>query len=187
MKHPKNNITSAFTLIEMMVVITLIGIVMAVGLPKMMHRRPESELTTVLEDLNNLVFFARQEAISDQKVYRLTFCANKTPPDEVLVEEGVDDPEKPGQTKFQLAASYTIKTRYVLHESVKIKSVFHGKQDDIASDVGKGYCYVIPDGLVQDVVVHVIKKEGKAEFKSSFKMMPFYGTFELSEGFIQPG
>ena len=187
MKHSQRSIACAFTLIEMMVVITLIGIVLAVGLPRMMHRRPESELTTVLEDLNNLVFFARQEAISNQKVYRLTFCANKMPPDEVLVEEGFDDPERPGLTKFQLANSFTIKTRYVLHESVKIKSLFHGKQDEIAHEVGQGYCYVIPDGLVQDVVVHVIKKEGKAEFKSSFKMMPFYGKFELSEGFIQPG
>ena len=182
MKHQ----SCAFTMIEMMVVITLIGVMLAVGLPRLVHRRPDSEWPTILQDLNNLVFFARQEAISNQKNYRLTFKANKTPPDEVLVEEEVDDTEHPGKKIFQLATSYFMKTRYVLHDSIKIKSLFHGKQDEISSDVGQGYCYVIPDGLVQDVLIHLTKKEGVSEFKTSLKMMPFQGTFELIDGAVRP-
>jgi type II secretory pathway pseudopilin PulG len=174
-------------MLEMLVVIALIGVVATIAFPRMMYKTPEAEWPNVLEELNNLVYFARQEAISNQHNYRLNFKANGPAPDEVIVEEEVDDPEHPGRKKYQQAQSYYIKTQYIFHESIKLKSLFHGKEDVLsAADKAQGQCYVIPDGLVQDILVHAIKKEKGGESRVSFKMMPFYGRFDFSEGFVKP-
>jgi len=50
-------------MIEIMVVIFLIGVVTAFVSPRISFKEPKSDWNTVLNDLNKLTFFARQEAI----------------------------------------------------------------------------------------------------------------------------
>ena len=48
------------------------------------------------------------------------------------------------------------------------------------------YCYVIPDGLVQDVLIHVTRTYKEQTSRMSLRMKPFYGMFELLEGHERP-
>jgi prepilin-type N-terminal cleavage/methylation domain-containing protein len=168
----------AFTLIEIMVVVMLVGMMATIGLPKLFHRSPALEWRVILEDFNNLIFFARQEAISNQKLYRLALKSNPKGLDFILVEEEKDDPEKPGRKIHERDYSPYVTTKYELSEQVRISAVYYGKTEMMAENKATGYCYVISDGLVQDVIVHLIRNYEGVESKASFRMMPFLGAFE---------
>ena len=178
--------SAAFTLIEIMVVVMLVGMMATMGLPRLFHRPPATEWPVIMQDFNNLVFFARQEAISNQTIYRLTFNSNDKGPDFVMVEEEKDDTEKPGRKFFERVYSPFLTTKYELSEYIKIKAVYYGKTEMMAENKGIGYCYVVSDGLVQDVIVHLLRIYDGVESKVSFKMMPFLGNFEYFDGFVKP-
>lgn len=176
----------AFTMIEMMVVIFLIGMVATIVIPRMAYKAPQADWKIVLEDLNNLVVFARQEAISNQKVYRLNFKPNNKNPDTVTVEVEGQDPEKPNKKIYTPVIGFYLNTTYQFHPSIKLKAFYHGRREQINSGEGDCNCYIIPDGLVQDVLLHMSKVENNVESKVSFRMMPFYGRFEMLDGFVRP-
>ena len=51
----------AFTLIEIMVVIALLGFMAAIVLPRMTRKPPSAEWKNILDDINNVVLFKLHE------------------------------------------------------------------------------------------------------------------------------
>lgn len=182
--------STGFTLIEILVVLFLIGIMATIGIPRfLLDRQPKAEWPTIVDDINNLVIFARQEAISNQAVYRLVFKKQKKGRDVVLVQREGRDPEKPLKKVYNEVTSGYIQARYELPEAIKFQALYHGKQEEFAENKNEGYCYVIPDGLVQDVLIHLTKKKndkGKKEVQGTLRMSPFFGKFEFFDGFARP-
>jgi prepilin-type N-terminal cleavage/methylation domain-containing protein len=176
---------SAFTMIELLVVLLLIGVASSVFLPRLFKRSPAASWTTILDELNNLVFFARQEAISNKNTYRLVFQSNPNGPDSVMVEEESDDPEKPGKKTYVPTSSFYMTTRYLFAPSVKFKAIYQGKRN-VLVDGPTAVCHIIPDGLVQDVWVQMVRKEENTEVGSTYRMNPFMGKFELIEDLVKP-
>lgn len=175
----------AFTFIEIMVVLTLVGVIAAVLLPRLVRRSPSVEWVTILDDLNNMISFARQEAIANHTVYRLTFKSNPKALDTLQIEQEQDDVEKPGRKIYKLASSYYFATTYSFAKEVKLVGVYLSKQNMFDEYRNQGFCYVIPDGLVQDIIVHVMRIIDGVQSKGSYKMNPFLGTFEYFDGFIK--
>jgi len=174
-------------MIELMVVIFILGLMATMVIPRFINREPAAEWPNILDDLNSLILFARQEAISYQRVYRLTFTA--TPPtrqDSVVVEEELENPEKPGAKIYKPVTSY-VNTKYIMPASVKIRAIYIGKEKVISEgEPGSAHCYIIPDGLVQDSLVLLSRKNEMGEMGGSFKIMPFFGRFEFFEGYTKP-
>lgn len=181
-----NKLRSAFTFIEITVVLALIGVIAAVLLPRLVRRSPAVEWKNILDDFNNIVSFTRQEAVANQKVYRLTFkSSGEQGLDTIMIEEEKDDPDKPGKKIYPIVFSYYFTTTYTLAKGVKLSAVYIGKQNQL-DEKGGAHCYIIPDGLVQDVIIRVIRTINGVESKGSFRMNPFMGTFEFFDGFIKP-
>lgn len=181
-----NKQRSAFTFIEITVVLALIGVIAAVLLPRLVRRSPAVEWKNILDDFNNIVSFTRQEAVANQKVYRLTFkSSGEQGLDTIMIEEEKDDPDKPGKKMYPIVSSYYFTTTYTLAKGVKLSAVYIGKQNQL-DEKGGAHCYIIPDGLVQDVIIRVIRTINGVESKGSFRMNPFMGTFEFFDGFIKP-
>jgi prepilin-type N-terminal cleavage/methylation domain-containing protein len=181
-----NNASKAFTFIEMMVVIMLIGILASIMIPRFATREPKADWSTVIDELNNLVFFARQEAIANQHVYRLTLTNIPGRPINVIVQEEKINPEKPGRI-YVPTFSYYFKPDYTLHESISLKAFFNGREKILSEgDKGQAYCYVIPEGLVQETTIQLVRRDANGEHGVTLSMMPFYGTFTLQEGFKRP-
>ena len=182
----------AFTMIEMMVVIFLIGVIATIVIPRLSYKTPQSEWSSVLYDLNNLALFARQEAISNHGIYRLNFKSGGNGPDTMIIEREDRDPENQNKIVYTKVTSDYLKTQYQFNPSIKIKDFYHGKKNAMTDHTVDMCCYIMYDGLVQDVLIHltrnekVTKKESGAESKASFKMMPFYGRFEFHDDFIKP-
>jgi len=85
--------SSAFTMIELMVVVVLVGLMATMILPRMFRRSPAVEWPNILDEMNNLVSFARQEAISDQQNYRLLFKRGGEGGDVITVQVEQTDPK----------------------------------------------------------------------------------------------
>ena len=184
-----NKLRVAFTLLEIMVVISIMAFMAAILAPRLLMKSPQAEWPAILADLNDIVFFARQEAISGQKICRLVFKANDTQPDSVIVEEELDNPEKRGSKIYRQVSSFYFNTHYTFHPTVKLKALYYGKHEYLSNNKGVGYCYVIPDGLVQDVLIHITRKDQDkgTEISASFTLAPFFGKFEFHDGFMRPG
>jgi len=86
--------------------------------------------------------------------------------------------------------SFYFNPKYKFPESVKIEEIYHGRTEQWSDNKKNAYCHVIPNGLVQEVFVHLEKtidedtKEKKE--KKTFKMIPFFGKFEMLDGFVKP-
>jgi prepilin-type N-terminal cleavage/methylation domain-containing protein len=181
----------AFTLIEIVVVIAIVATIAATTIPRMLQRTPRAEWSTILTDLNDIIFFARQEAITNQTVRRLMFqkSTNTQEPDFVVVQEEVDDPDRAGKKIWREVESYYATTKYKFHESIRLKGFYHNgrRQEELEEQRGAGYCHIVPDGLVEDVIVQLGHKDGANEFFESFVVSPFFGTFSRQEGLVKPG
>jgi hypothetical protein len=176
-------------MIEMIVVIMLIGIVATIMIPRLAYKTPQSEWSTVLYDLNNLALFAKQEAICNHAIYRLNFKSGGTGaagPDTMIIEREGRDPENQNKIIYTKAESYYLKTEYKFHPSIKIKDFYHGKKNAMLDNTVDMCCYIVNDGLAQDVLIHLIRNEKGVESKASFRMMPFYGKFEFFDDFVKP-
>ncbi|KKQ48507.1 MAG: hypothetical protein US69_C0020G0003 [candidate division TM6 bacterium GW2011_GWF2_38_10] len=178
----------AFTLIEILVVIGIMGFMAAIIVPRLAMRTPQAEWSTILVDLNDIIFFARQEAISEQCTHRLVFKHNKKGDDMVLIQKEVDDPEAPGKKKYAQVESEYFNTAYTFHSSIKLRAVYYGKLELMAENKGEGFCYIIADGLVQDVIVHLVRKpqDKGNEVLGSYILSPFFGEFEFKDGLVRP-
>ena len=177
---------AAFTFIEIMVVMALIGVMAAFILPRFTHRTPKAEWPTIVEDLNNLVTFARHEAIVHHKNYRLTFTKNQQQVD-ITVEEENPDQEHTGKKAYTTASSYYFDPTYTLNELVILKAFFNEKVKTLVEDEkGVAYCYIIPDGLTQAITLHLFHKNQPDEKGVTLKLEPFSGMFTMEDGFIKP-
>jgi prepilin-type N-terminal cleavage/methylation domain-containing protein len=175
----------AFTLIEIMVVVAIIGIMATTIIPRLMRRPPSAEWPSILEEVNNLTSFARQEAIANQKIYRLKFKTNDKNPHFVIIEEEKKHPEKKDKKIYEQIIS-PLPTKYEFSKHIKISGLYMGKTEMLEENKGEGFCYVIPDGLVQDILIHLTRNYLGQESKASLKMIPFLGKFELLDGNMKP-
>lgn len=175
----------AFSLIEILVVVVVVGILATMALPRLAKKQPEAEWNSILEEVNNLVYYARQESISNQQTYRLRFQSNPTDQDSVQVEVERQDPNKPRQTIYTPVKSYYFKPVYKFPEVIMLHAVYHGKKEMLSENKNNAYCYIIPNGLVQEVLVHLERTTDEGKSRSTLKMAPFFGRFELLEGFVK--
>lgn len=171
--------SNGFTVIEILLVVVVIGIVATIGFPRMIRREPSSEWKHVHQELNNMILFAKQEAISHQAVYRLVLLSQNEDPDRVSVER-----EENGE--FIPVRSEYFHTTYDFPPSISFQGVFLGKEEQLEKQKRKAFCYIIPDGLVQDVLLHMQRDDRGVMTPASFKMKPFLGEFELYEELIKP-
>jgi len=177
----------AFTLIEVMITVAIIGIIAAIGFPRLVRREPRTEWRHVTDEINNLVYFARQESISSKKIYRLAFNAPPKAAHTVVVERMEDNPEKPGEKHYVPTKSDYFEGMYTFPETIKIHAAYKGRVEQLEANKNKAHCYVIPDGLVEDFLVHLIRIQEGKESKISLKVLPFFGTFERHDGYLKPG
>jgi prepilin-type N-terminal cleavage/methylation domain-containing protein len=176
-----------FTLIEMMIVLMLIGLLLGLAVPRLSRRSPSVQWPNILDTFNALAQFARQESVAHQQLFRLKFARGKNgAPDVVTVERCLQDLDKEGGIDPQPATAAYLNTTYTFPDNIRIKGLFIGKRDQLAQD-GVAFCYVVPDGLSQEVYVQLGRTEDAGEQFATFKMLSFAGQFELIEKLVRAG
>ena len=178
LKHP------AFSLLEIMLAMVVIGILSTMAVPRLIRRGPNAKWETVVNEVNNLLYFARQEAIATNNIYRLRFISKATK-SSVIVEVEKPDPEKINRKIYETIKSYYFTPEYTFPDVITIDAVFHGKQEQLEENKDQAYCYVIPNGLVQEIFVHLTRDQDNKISKATFKIEPFLGKFELLDGHVK--
>lgn len=177
--------SSAFTMIETMVVVVLVGAMATMILPRMFKRSPAVEWPNILDEMNNLVSFARQEAVSDQQNYRLLFKSSREGGDAIAVQVEQIDPKNSHKRVYNTTYSAYFDTTYTFAPEIKILAVYkNGKE--IFQAKGEADCFIIPDGLVEDCLVHIRRNYEGTVSEASFKIEPFMGIFSYHDGLIKP-
>ena len=168
---------TAFSMIEIMVVILIIGLMASMILPRLVQRSPDAAWPAIADECNNMLYFARQEALTSQKIHRLVF--NKK---ERSMHVEVDAGEKkPGVRDYQKVHSHYFTSSYTLPETVDFLSMKRGKKELFAENKGVAYCYVVPHGLVEDGVIRLERNEIEKTSAIHFTVQPFLGAFRWEE------
>lgn len=176
----------AFTLVEIMLVMVVIGVMATMTIPRLIRKSPQAKWESVLSEANALLYYARQEAVSTYKVHRLHFWV-KNGKSSVIVEVESNNPEKPTKKIYTPTKSHYFNPTYTFPERISIEAIYTGKTEQLDKYRDHAYCYVIPNGLVQEVFVHLLKEEeGKKPEKRTLTVSPFLGKFDLYEGYQKP-
>ena len=184
MRTPSSS--KGFSLLELMVVLALLGFLISMVTPRLSRRSPSSEWKTITDQLNNLVQFARQESIVEQIPFRLVFSQGKNKTADYVLVEKLDTTKEVQKQVFSPVHSTYTPTRYEFAESVKLRAIFSGKRE-LLLESGKAPCYIVPEGLVQEIFVQLVRTENRKEECVTLKMLPFEGQFDLIEKLLKPG
>ncbi|MBM3893605.1 hypothetical protein FJ365_04380 [Candidatus Dependentiae bacterium] len=177
----------AFTLVEMLAVIFLASLLLSMILPLLNRRqKPEESWETLHEQLNQIASFARQEALIKRKVYRLVFEQVPNREGKVFVEQEQPDPEHAEKKMYIATKSDYQLTSLTLTHGRTIRAVYIGRQNVLGDQEKQACCYVIPDGMMQPVVLQIAKKDKFGEEVVSFQLNPFLGSFDRHEGKFKP-
>ena len=87
---------AGFSLLEILIVMVVVGILATMAMPRLIRKGPSAKWEVVLNELNDLLHFTRQEAIATRKTYRLHFMT-KGNVNRVVIEIEKPDPEKLGE------------------------------------------------------------------------------------------
>lgn len=183
----------AFTLVEILVVMVVIGFMATLISPRLFKKKDNGTVSTVLKELNNLLTIAKQEAILSNVNLRLTFNSfdfkklelGEALPEFVIIEKVLSDNNK-GKLIVEPFVSEYLDSKYVFPKNIKMERLFLGKDDLLTDNKGKGFCYISNDGLVQDVTLQLIEIQGSFKNKISLIVDPFMGEFKMVAGFFSP-
>jgi prepilin-type N-terminal cleavage/methylation domain-containing protein len=179
---------SAFTLIELVVVLAIIAIVATTMIPSFIGQAPYYERKAFIGKLNSLVLFARQNAIITNKIHKVNFDLNKN---EIQVlsqsqAEGAKDEE------YNLVQSDYIPTQLPIPESLQIKNVYLDGTgvDELNRSQGVKvtgvYFYVVPEGLAQEAIINMIDTSDMIDGKPrmiGLVLNPFSAQFKEYDTF----
>ena len=183
------NKRSGFTLLEILVVMVFIGIFATMAIPRLIKQSPDKSWVHVTYEINNLIHFARQESIATQKIYRLAIIKEKETRDilRIEVETESDEPKRPGKRLYTPAYSEYYDPTYKLPNDISVISVFKDKDNILEGQkIRKAYCHIIPQGLVEEVLIHLTRREDDgSKSKISLRMAPFMGVFSRFDGHIK--
>ena len=159
--------SKGYTLIELTIVIVLIGMMLAVSIPRFRYSLLTDNLKSVTRRMIGVVKEIRNDAVREQKAYFLYFDldANK-----VWVEsQGMAQEEKE-----------MIRERaYTLPEDTRIMDVWRkdwGKQAH-----GEVAIVFTKKGYVQHIVIHLSAEDGR---RFSLILSPFLGTIKSHDTYV---
>ncbi len=182
---------AGFSLIELVVVLFIIGLVLAIGVPNLRRLQPGYERRLFVSKLNNLTAAAWQRALQTQSLYRLFFDMKKRMIS-IQAETSEDNKKNKALPEVHLPSSLQQDTLQ-WPVSLEIKQFFiNGKNDMARTDrkVTTIWFYVVPEGMSQEVIINVTDAQQKQldGFPSEFGLVlnPFNAQFKEYDSFQKP-
>jgi len=187
-----------FTLIEILIVITIIGLIMGIGIPTA-SRVFRTNLKTTASQLAGIIRFAYDLSIVEQKTYRLVFDFSKNAyflevsngNEEVLLESS--DEEKPfsllSESEKKKASGFQaypgdLGKPQLLPNNLKIENIYD-VQRKVEQNTEVAYLYFFPQGQTQELIIRLNGEKGKTGFYSLW-INPINGKCKIEGRYVEP-
>jgi len=125
-----------FTLIEIMVVVAIMGLVMAMGVPSMLASFKKQGMRKAINDLDDVFWQARSQAVMQNRTVAVTYHASDR-------SFGTDSGGE-GSVAGKVSSS-------ILPEGVELKMLFINLKDFTDSD--PAWVYFYPDGTSDEMTI----------------------------------
>lgn len=185
---------SGFTLIEVLVTVAIIALVIGAVVPRFGRGQPLERRMAFVAELNALLGFGWQQALTSNTIHRVTFDFGKQQVS-LQADEGAGSAGKKG---FQEIKNADVVSTVHLPNTYEIKQFFIEDYDEMQRLSGRGgkdiqfvaYFCIVPEGLVQAVIINAIDKsdldeQGRA-VRFSLVMNPFSGQWTYHDSFQKP-
>lgn len=181
MRAEATNRRQGFTLLELLVVLTLVSIMLAVSVPRFRSTLFSDPLKLAARQITGAVRQARQQAMTseqgcyltitfDEKKLQITCPAQPLPPD----EEGAST------SATQADEEDTAGSAVVLADEVSFESIWNGNGQRFAIDAVR--LWINPRGLMEPAVINL--QSGEDSIGLSFS--PFLPEVRMSDSLIVP-
>lgn len=169
-----------FSLLEILLVITVAAFLFALVMPLLRRAQPGRERKQFVTQLNALVQLAMQQSIMTRKVHRVVFSmSERRAAIEIEQESEKFVPVKTGQTStFAWARELEIKQFIV--------EGFDEMERRIGRRTDKAWFFIIPDGMAQNVIINYIDRSDTIDDKPlqrSLVLNPFTAQFRSYDAF----
>lgn len=173
-----NQMRPAFSLLEILIVLSIIGILAAIGFRSFTSRSAQTERLAFVENLNALMSTAVDQAVFSGHLQRVHVDLIGK---EIALQEQQDK-------DFKDLPKAQRNTHVEIPDSFEIQRFFINGQDEMDRSVSRAtlWYFVVPDGLVQPVTVHIADRAEPEGYQFSLVLNPFSGQFTFHEGAIKP-
>lgn len=174
----------AFSLIELVVVMAIIGLMATVSVPLFRSLFPRDERKLFLEQLNNVTTTAIMNAILSNKITRVVFDLTSH---QLLIEEATDKKDVRNQPIFQPLSLISVPTERAYPAAFTIAQCIIDGRDEMRLQGGdvkkeKIWFYVLPDGITQTVTINIVDNtQSDDNNQFSFVINPFTGQFVYND------
>lgn len=179
----------AFSLIELVVVMAIIGLMATIAIPALRSLFPRNERTVFLQNLNAVTTTALSNAVLSSAVTRIVFDFNEHL---IYCEEQVDKKTSSTDASFKRLDIRYVSSEIALPDMFSVQQFYIDTKDEMRLSVGdvkkdKVWFYVIPEGTSQAVIINMIDNQRSDEDNQfSFVINPFTCQFTYYEKFTQP-
>ncbi|MDY6986543.1 MAG: hypothetical protein SWQ30_00645 [Thermodesulfobacteriota bacterium] len=160
--------SQAYTLVELTVVIFMIGLMLALTIPRIQHNLLSDDLKVATRRMIAMVRNLRDMAVRDQKVYRLHFDMESN---RLWVEWDAITLEEQEQARENAS---------VLPGEVRILDIC--RRQTGKKDMGEVAIHFIPRGYVEYAVIHLGRDEERAH---TIVLSPFVGTIKTHDTYVE--
>lgn len=146
---------SGFTLLEILIAITLLGVMAIVVVPNMVRFSPKYEREKFLTALDGITQFAWQNALSTGMLHRVEFDFGKR---RISLSKASQKKDSKGQPIFEPVKETYLGTAFKIPSTIDIKQFIIEGYDELSRYVGRktqeSWFYIMPDGLTQAVTIN---------------------------------
>jgi len=179
---------SGFTLIEIMVVLTLIGLLAAIISPNFRRRQPAQEVQQFVGALNALLRLAAQQASVMGKLHRIYFDFEHN---KVTVQVKGEGKDNKGEQIFKTMKAPYLRNALTWPNHFIPQNFFIEGVDELAEqgderNKKKVWFFIMPDGLAQDIIINIVDRNPAYRGKSKqigLVLNPFTAQFRMYDSF----
>ncbi|NVM21204.1 MAG: prepilin-type N-terminal cleavage/methylation domain-containing protein [Desulfobacterales bacterium] len=162
------NRTKGYTLIELTVVVFLIGIMLALSVPRFRYGLFSDTLKVATRRMIGTVKSLRNKAVQDQKAYRLHFDLES---ERLWIEWNQMTNEEQAVARGKASG---------LRGGIRILDVCRTGKGK--SDVGETAIHFTKKGYVEQAVIHLGSDDGRAH---TIELSPFLGTIKTYDKYVE--
>lgn len=149
----------AFTFLELVIVMAIVGILLSIAIPNFMSRRPVYARKQFVDHLNALLQVAWQDTVVTGKLHRITFDISKRA---VTAEVQTNKKTATDEYVFTSMTSRYLNATYQWPENTfEFKNFYVNKRDELnltlSDKKGKIWFFIVPDGLAQPVIINMVE------------------------------